>query len=210
MSNPVKTIFQKLACLIWVGLMAGLMGCGDPPIEVYLVPPEPPRVEVPEHWQEVETHSMLEAEKQRFEISLKLDGNATDENATTETVTALATLTVLPGSGDRRNRTEEEYERDRQQYLRINVDRWRGQLSLENIPVEDDLEKHLSAVNGLPEEARMVDLNGTAVRPPFGPARTVGVLIPRVNALWVYKLSGDARVVERERDTFLRILPRWN
>lgn len=209
-SNPVKLLFQKLARLSGVWVLVCLLGCGDPPIEVYTVPPEPPRVETPKHWEDVETSSMLAAEKQRFEIPLLLDGNATDDNATTETPIALATLTVLPGSGDRRNRTDEELERDREDYLRINVNRWRGQLSLEDLPEEDNLKKHLSEVKGLPKEARMVDINGTAVRPPYGPARTVGILIPRVNALWVYKLSGDARVVEQERENFLRILPRWN
>lgn len=158
----------------------------------------------------METSRMLEAQKQRFEITLQVDSNSTDENATTETVTAEATLTVLPGSGDRRNRTDEEYERSRRQTLRLNVDRWRGQLQLEALPKEAILEDHLQPVEGLPEMARMVDLNGTAVRPPFGPARIVGVMIPRVNALWVYKLSGDARVVERERETFLKLLPIWH
>jgi len=122
----------------------------------------------------------------------------------------LATLTVLPGSGDRRNRTDEEYDQLRQKTLRLNVDRWRGQLQLEPLPEEAVLEDFMKPVDGLPKMARMIDLNGTAVRPPFGSARTLGVMIPRVNSLWVYKLSGDARVVERERNTFLKLLPLWH
>jgi hypothetical protein len=197
--------FLRILCL---GLLTGVcfLGCSKPQIEVYTIPPVPPRVVAPGHWEAKPTSRMLEAEKQRFEIFLTIDDNGTEG----DTVTALATLTVLPGSGDRRNRTDEEYERLRQQTLRLNVDRWRGQLQLKALPEEAVLEDYIKPVEGLPEMARMVDLNGTAVRSPFGSARTVGVMIPRVNSLWVYKLSGDSRVVERERDTFLKLLPLWH
>tara|TARA_B100000686_G_scaffold224268_1_gene231419 strand:- start:1654 stop:2262 length:609 start_codon:yes stop_codon:yes gene_type:complete len=201
-SNLVKQILSELikvsSCFIVLALSAGC----KPKIEVYTIPPVPPRLVAPEHWEEKPTSRMLEAEKQRFEISMEMDDN--------DTVTALATLTVLPGSGDRRNRTEEEYKQLRQKTLRLNVDRWRGQLQLKPLPEEAVLEDFMKPVEGLPEMARMIDLNGTAVRPPFGSARTLGVMIPRVNSLWVYKLSGDARVVERERNTFLKLLPLWH
>ena len=198
MKQLLSELIKVSSCFIVLALS---VGC-KPKIEVYTIPPVPPRLVAPEHWEEKPTSRMLEAEKQRFEISMEIDDN--------DTVTALATLTVLPGSGDRRNRTEEEYEQLRQKTLRLNVDRWRGQLQLKPLPEEAVLEDFMKPVEGLPEMARMIDLNGTAVRPPFGSARTLGVMIPRVNSLWVYKLSGDARVVERERNTFLKLLPLWH
>jgi hypothetical protein len=170
--------------------LALLQGCGRPQVEVYNIPHMPPRLNAPDHWRAVATSTMMEAEKQRYEITLILE----DRNAT-----ALATLTVLPGKGSQ----------TREAYLRLNVNRWRGQLQLEALTADDELENHLAPVAGLPKEARMVDVSGTSVRSPFGPARTVGVMIPRVNALWVYKLSGDPQVVAREREAFLKLLPEW-
>lgn len=167
-----------------------LVGCGKPQVEVYTIPPMTPRLKAPDHWREVDASPMLEAEKQRFEIEVVLK----DRNAT-----ALATLTVLPGKG----------EMSSEDYLRMNVNRWRGQLGLESLQEEARLQEHMQPVKGLPEEARMVDLNGTQVRSPYLPTRTVGVLIPWANALWVYKLSGNPDVVDQEREQFIKLLPEW-
>lgn len=167
-----------------------LAGCSKPQVETYIIPPMPPRLKAPDHWREVATSATMSSEKQRFEIELALEeGNAT----------ALATLTVLPGKGDM----------TREEYLRINVNRWRRQLGMDKLAEEESLDDHISPVVGMSEATRLVDVNGTLIEPPFLPSRTVGVLVPRVNALWVYKLSGHPEVVDQERDEFIQLLPEW-
>jgi hypothetical protein len=173
-------------CLCLVPLAA----CNNPEIEVYTVPPLPPRVIVPEGWQEVATSQMMRAQKQRFEIIAEgEDGNAT----------AVATLTVLPGNKDM----------SLEQYLLINVNRWRRQLGLELLPKDARIEDHLQRMLALSETAWLMDANGTSPTNPGEPLRTVVVLHPLANATWIYKLSGDDAVVQRERAAFLKIVPDW-
>ena len=158
--------------------------CKKPEIEVYTVPPLPPRVTVPEGWKKVATSQMMRAEKQRFEITKVLeDGNAT----------AVATLTVLPGKAE---------EVSMEDYLRQNINRWRSQAGLEPLAEEAKVGDYMETVPGLSDEARCLDVNGTV-------SSIVGVLVPYSRAVWVYKLSGDPEVVEQERDVFLKLLPSW-
>jgi len=160
------------------------VGCDKPGIEVYTVQPLPSRVTVPQGWKEVPTSSMMRSQKQRFEIKhIGKDGNTT----------AMATLTVLPGKA--RDVSMEDY-------LRQNIDRWRMQVGLGPLAEEAKVGDYLKSVPGLPDEARCLDVNGTL-------SSTVGVLVPYSRAVWVYKLSGDPKVVGKERDVFLKLLPAW-
>ncbi len=177
----------------WAVLCLGLVlfaGCNKPGIEVYTVQSLPPRVTVPEGWKEVSIPKGFgtEDQKQRFEITRK-DGNAT----------AIATLTVSPGRKDM----------SMEQYLLINVNRWRGQLDLAALPKDAEIEDYLKRLPELSETAWLMDANGTSPTNPGEMLRTLAVLNPMSNATWIYKLSGDDGVVRRERATFIKMVSDW-
>jgi hypothetical protein len=85
-----------------------------------------------------------------------------------------------------------------------NVNRWRGQLGLP--PMSDDLGDRLFTnvvVNG--GKATLVDLTGKDVR-TGQPARLVGIVVSLPDQTWFYKLMGDAKVVESQKDAFTRFV----
>ncbi len=118
-------------------------------------------------------------EKARFTVS-EFEGSAN------------VSMTVLQGDGGG---------------LLENVNRWRGQLGLEAIE-EEDLQAELKPVEGLGEDARVVDINGTSSRSQLE-ERLVGVIAPQGELTWFYKLMGTPSVVEKSRDEFLDYLPQW-
>jgi hypothetical protein len=80
--------------------------------------------------------------------------------------------------------------------LAANVNRWRGQLGLP--PMADVLTTPIDVVNG---KAQLVDMSGT--NPRTGqPTRLVGAIVPQNGQTWFYKLMGDAKVVESQKDAF--------
>ena len=118
-------------------------------------------------------------EKARFTI--------TDTNGT-----ASVTMTVLQGDGGG---------------LLGNVNRWRGQLGLEKLE-EKKLADALKPVEGLGEEARMIDIMGISQRSQ-NETRLVGVIVTDNGLTWFYKLMGNTSVVEEAKNGFLEYLPRW-
>ena len=101
-------------------------------------------------------------------------------------------LSVLPGDGGG---------------LLGNVNRWRKQLGLEPL-AEQDLAEAVRPVEALGPEARLVDINGSSPRFP-GETRLVGVIVPRKELTWFYKLMGSAPVVDGAKAEFLDYLPHW-
>ncbi len=84
--------------------------------------------------------------------------------------------------------------------LAANVNRWRGQLGL--TPVVDVMTSPVTIATG---SAVMVDLNGTNPQ-TRQLARLVGVIVTQGEDTWIYKLMGDAAVVESQKDAFLKFV----
>jgi hypothetical protein len=88
--------------------------------------------------------------------------------------------------------------------LAANVNRWRGQLGLP--PMSDDLGDRLFTnvvVNG--GKATLVDLTGKDAR-TSQPSRLVGIVVSLPDQTWFYKLMGDAKVVESQKDAFTQFV----
>jgi hypothetical protein len=85
--------------------------------------------------------------------------------------------------------------------LAANVNRWRGQLGLQ--PDSGMLQPPQIDVAG--GKASLVDISGTDAR-TGQPARLVGVIVPQAGQTWFYKLMGDAKVVEGQKDAFTQFV----
>jgi hypothetical protein len=85
-----------------------------------------------------------------------------------------------------------------------NVNRWRGQLGMSPLS-EDDLNKSLTTVAVTSGAASLVDMSGTDVR-TGQPTRLVGVIVSQTDRTWFYKLMGDAKVVEGQKDAFTQFV----
>jgi hypothetical protein len=83
-----------------------------------------------------------------------------------------------------------------------NVNRWRGQLGLQTVPAE---ELKLDKVQTQAGTALVADLTGTDAR-TSQPARILGAVVPLDGKTWFYKLMGDEKIVEREKDAFIQFL----
>lgn len=86
-----------------------------------------------------------------------------------------------------------------------NVNRWRGQLGL--APMGDAEARgsvQMVEIDGK-RDAYMVDLKGTNAR-TGKPARMVALGVPRAGETWFYKLTGDEKLVEKEKDAFLKFV----
>ncbi len=84
--------------------------------------------------------------------------------------------------------------------LAANVNRWRGQLGLP--PITEILTTAIDVTGG---KAQLVDLSGTDAR-TGQPTRLVGVMVPQSGQTWFYKLMGDAKVVESQKDAFAKFV----
>ena len=84
--------------------------------------------------------------------------------------------------------------------LAANVNRWRGQLGLS--PSPDILATPVDIVGG---KASLVDFSGTDAR-TSQPARLVGIVVSLPDQTWFYKLMGDAKVVESQKDAFTQFV----
>ena len=84
--------------------------------------------------------------------------------------------------------------------LLANVNRWRGQLQLDSWSKEElaNAAKTLS-VDGV--EAPFVELIGQDVR-TGEPSCTLGVIVPRGDRSWFFKLTGDVGLARREKANF--------
>jgi hypothetical protein len=85
--------------------------------------------------------------------------------------------------------------------LAANVNRWRGQLGL---PPDTEMLKppQIDVAGG---QAWLVDLSGNNVQ-TGQPARVVGIIVPQGGQTWFYKLMGDAKVVESQKDVFTKFV----
>ena len=54
-------------------------------------------------------------------------------------------------------------------------------------------------------QASLVDLSGTDAR-TGQPTRLIGAIVPQSGQTWFYKLMGDAKVVESQKDAFTQFV----
>lgn len=85
--------------------------------------------------------------------------------------------------------------------LLMNVNRWRGQLSLGPLD-QAGVDKLATAIDLPTGKGTLVDMSG-AESENGGKARCIGVVVPLANETWIYKLMGAETVVAREKDAFL-------
>jgi hypothetical protein len=85
-----------------------------------------------------------------------------------------------------------------------NVNRWRGQLSLEPID-EAGLAKATSSIDVLGGKATLVDMTGTDGK-TGKPTRMIAAMVPRKEQTWFYKMMGDDSTVAREKEAFVKFV----
>jgi hypothetical protein len=85
-----------------------------------------------------------------------------------------------------------------------NINRWRGQLGLTSLS-DGDVNKLVTAIDVQGGKASLVDMSGTDAR-TGQPTRLVGVMVPQSGQTWFYKLMGDAKVVESQKDAFIQFV----
>jgi hypothetical protein len=85
-----------------------------------------------------------------------------------------------------------------------NVNRWRGQLGL-GPEAEADLAKELQSIDLPGGKAMLADIVGQDAK-TGQKAHLLAVVVPRSGETWFYKLMGDAQIVEREKDAFMKFL----
>jgi hypothetical protein len=85
-----------------------------------------------------------------------------------------------------------------------NVNRWRSQLGL-GPEAEADLTKELQSLDLTGGKATLADISGKDAR-TGQKARLFAVVLPRSGETWFYKLMGDAQIVEREKEAFMKFV----
>jgi hypothetical protein len=85
-----------------------------------------------------------------------------------------------------------------------NVNRWRKQLGLNEVS-GDELAGTMKTIETSAGKATIVEINGTDAR-SGQPASLVGAMVTQSGQTWFYKLMGDAKVVERQKDSFTRFV----
>jgi len=88
--------------------------------------------------------------------------------------------------------------------LAANINRWRGQLGLTPWSA-DDLAKSVTTIAVTSGASWLVDMSGTDAR-TGQPTRLVGVVVSQSDRTWFYKLMGDAKVVESQKDAFTQFV----
>ena len=81
-----------------------------------------------------------------------------------------------------------------------NVNRWRGQLGLEKIS-EEKIKSEQSSINVSNLPGRVYQLISAD-----GKKSTAAVILPKNNATWFFKLSGDTSTVNAAKDSFLKMV----
>ena len=85
-----------------------------------------------------------------------------------------------------------------------NVNRWRQQLGLSELP-ETELKTATTPLETPAGNANVVQLSGTDAR-TGKKAGLVGAMVPKGSQTWFYKLMGDEAVVAREKEAFTRFI----
>ena len=86
----------------------------------------------------------------------------------------------------------------------MNVNRWRKQLGLNELS-DADLNRQVTSIDTDAGKATLVDMTGTDAR-TNQKARLIGVIVPRANQTWFYKLMGDEQVVGQQKDAFAKFV----
>lgn len=81
-----------------------------------------------------------------------------------------------------------------------NVNRWRGQLGLAELP-EAEINKLVSPLETPAGKAVVVEMSGTDPR-TGEKARLIGAILSREGFTWFYKLMGNEQVVDGQKDAF--------
>ena len=81
-----------------------------------------------------------------------------------------------------------------------NLNRWRGQLGLESWSKEE-MQKSAKILSVSGSDGTLVDLVGTDAKSKK-PSCTIGVIIPRGESAWFFKLTGDVELAQREKANF--------
>lgn len=85
-----------------------------------------------------------------------------------------------------------------------NVNRWRRQVGLDEAS-QEQIREATVAVAVDAGRAMQIELSGTDVR-TGKPAKVVGVMVPRTERAWFYKLMGPPETVDREKAAFLEFV----
>lgn len=88
--------------------------------------------------------------------------------------------------------------------LLANINRWRGQLGL-SAWQQSELDQQVQSLAVEGGKAALVEMSGTDAR-TAQKARLVAVIVPQGSQTWFYKLMGNAEVVEKQKDAFVRFV----
>ena len=81
-----------------------------------------------------------------------------------------------------------------------NLNRWRGQLGLEPWS-NSELAKSAKVLPVDGSDGTLVELIGTDAKTKK-PSCTIGVIVPRGDSAWFFKLTGDVELAQREKSNF--------
>jgi len=84
-----------------------------------------------------------------------------------------------------------------------NINRWRGQIGLANIQ-QDTLAAHTASIEVGGVKSLVVDMTGTDPATQK-PVRVVGIIVPKGAKTWYFKMTGDGRLVEREKAALIQL-----
>jgi hypothetical protein len=85
-----------------------------------------------------------------------------------------------------------------------NVNRWRGQLGLSSLSPEE-ISKATTALEVAGGKAMLVEIAGTDAR-TSQPSKLVAAMVLQPGQSWFYKLMGDPKVVESQKETFTKFV----
>jgi len=85
-----------------------------------------------------------------------------------------------------------------------NVNRWRRQVGLGEL-AEAEVTKQTTGIDVAGGKASVVEMSGTDAR-TNQKTKVIGVMVPRPNEAWFYKLMGNDQLVDREKSSFLKFV----
>ena len=85
----------------------------------------------------------------------------------------------------------------------MNVNRWRGQLGLPPVD-ESALAGQTTSLDTPGGKATLVEISGTDKS--GGKARLIGVILPQAGQTWFYKLMGDEKTVNQQKEAFVKFI----
>jgi len=88
--------------------------------------------------------------------------------------------------------------------LLANVNRWRQQLGLAPVG-EAELAKSATSMELAGVKATLVEMEGMDARTAKA-ARIIGAIVPQSGQTWFYKLMGDSKLVESQKDAFTKFV----